>query len=260
MTVILPPTIPADLFQVITQLVTCLQTNFDISQTLLDRWLTDTEFLHWMQKKYEETVINVLGDLEEKQEVKTLRDIYQSEQPLEVLNHYIGNEMDRCGYLLKRHDNGYHEYCNKTRFDHQETSNGTEKGLNCHEFVFKTYQQMIEQKIFELKCEYYQEFLEALTDTVFEYFNEKIRIDYSVIRIEICNAPKETQSCCSAPKEQLLVDLLKQYPSYFRAKMCFYNVSNAIQYVDVYVPNESNAGAEQVRDTLLSSFSATVLL
>ena len=217
-----------ELVLIFNALIKNLQQRFDMAPTVLENWLNQPKFIAWIQKRYRQMEIKMLGDLNSQPEIVELLEIYQSKQPLDVLIRNLGWEKEECGHLYHKYDNGYHHYCNLTRFEHLSRENSViVKQQLDHTFLRKTYQQMIDEKLFEYKFQAYQRFMNQVLRVLLNHFNQRLQQDYRIYRFTY-------QADIIRP----ILNWLKKHPEAFRAKTGLSESKEHPQiYLDIYVPH-----------------------
>jgi len=230
-TIQLSKNIPHQLVLILNALVKNLQNRFDIAPAVLEEWLNRPEFIDWILKKHQQMEHDLLGDLMNQPKILELMEIYHSQQPMDILIKNLGWEKEECGHLINKYDNGYYQYCNLTRFEHLSRDNSVnpapEDELD-HEFIRKTYQQMIDEKIFTFKFQAYQKFMEKVLKVLLEYFTRILNQDYKIYRF-----------LYHEQKSKTILNWLNKHPETFRAKMGLIRTDNVSEsFIDIYVPRD----------------------
>jgi len=166
-----------NLLSILTNVCIDLQKQFDISPNLLNIWINTPGF----QKQ-----------LEENHKIATEQSLIQREQaqaqaqaPVSGVA-VLGNDSkmpphgapisnlglesnDKCGKLLKSHDNGFLELCNEHKYLHEHLD---------HEFTHKSETQIAREQKFEQEWQRVNEYGRCMYERIWTYLQNYIRDHY----------------------------------------------------------------------------------
>lgn len=207
----------SNILKVLTQLCINLQNKFDISPNLINQLINDQDFITSVQdinSEFKEKIENVFTEIEKQHRVN-----------IKNISSQTGWEKEKCAHIIKEYSNGYRKFCNQHKYVHGSKEN---PHLG-HSFIFKTIDQVREEKVLEAKMEHYQEYLNKLLSLVDTLILHKINQSYSKIRVQIKYVIN-------------LVDWLKNKDDCFKTKFITNqviienNLYNYNGYVDIYIP------------------------
>ena len=173
------------LLRVFDAIVRNVRFRFDVSTDLVSRWITDDKFLVHAQTVFHKHEDAVLDKLNNSAQVVELREIYRSDQPMEHLIRSMGWEAEECGHLHEKYDNGHQHFCGKYRHLHHSEPSDDPTVVIDHAFTRKTYQQMIDQKLFNIKLAAYQQFMDQVLKQLLSDIDQMIKREYRVYRTPV---------------------------------------------------------------------------
>jgi hypothetical protein len=169
-----------NLIKVLTEICIQLQKQFDISPCLVNTFINREEFINSaneINKKFYEHIKN------------SFLDIHNKYTPEDFMNRVGVSPMgsviessctdwgeENCGFQLKKHPNGYIEYCNKHKYLHSDES---------HEFTRKTHKQIIDERQLNDKIKLYQNYLDKLLELLYNKMLSYINENYKTIRFNV---------------------------------------------------------------------------
>jgi len=228
----LPSEFPTQLITVIQTLINNLQKRFDMHPSILQNWMQGTEFREWILAEYNKREEQHLGNISNHPKINELREIYHSQQPMEIIIRHLGWAREECGHVIERHDNGYVEYCNVQRFEHSDNTHqrtSDQRASDAHEYQRKTYQQIIEQKIFDCKIMLYESFLNDMLEMLLEHFEKYLTQNYQIHRTQV-------------DKDSInkLMIWIKNHPTVIKSNQGLIALDQSKQeYLDLYLPKNN---------------------
>jgi hypothetical protein len=149
----------------------------------------------------------------------------------------MGLSQDTCGFLLEKYENGYHKFCNISKFDHDnELVNNPD--IHSHTYTKKTYQQIIDEKLFDLKYDAYHKFYNHILQELLDIIDTRIKDTYNIYRLPL-------QNNCIKSLNQWLLENPQSFKATHGIVRTEKNKENTIEssspiiteeYIDVYIP------------------------
>lgn len=222
-----------NLVKVMTQVCLNLQKQFDIAPSLVNDFINGEDFIESAKKinsKFAEQIKEIFQNIEQQFAETNLRIRGEDE-----LGAGGGWNADNCAFVNREYPNGYKKYCNQHKYMHgnskEHTNHGGFLGVTDHEFVFKTVEQIKEEKILGAKLQHYQEYLNKSLELLYDLMINKIHRNYTVVRVKV---------------EEILGlnDWLKDKTDCFKTRFIANKVLmigaqsyNYGAYIDIYIPN-----------------------
>lgn len=179
-----------NLIKVMTQVCLNLQKQFDIAPVLVNNFINGEDFIKSSKEinsKFAEQIKEIFENIEQQYaERGELRIGGESELGAGAGG---GWNSENCAHVVREYPNGYKKYCNQHKYMHgnttEKTNHGGFLGVTDHEFVFKTVEQIREEKILSTKLQHYQEYLNKLLELLYDLMINKIRRNYTTIRVNV---------------------------------------------------------------------------
>ena len=147
-----------------------LQEELDVSEEFIIQLANNSEFM-----EYSKAIII--------KEVNNLNNKFLKNKISELDNeYYLNNKLktENCGYIKNCYVNGYIEYCNVHKYEHDKIN---------HEFIFKEYYDAIKEYNSHVKFMLYKEMIITLSTCMKRFIENYINTNYT--KIEKVQSKKE---------------------------------------------------------------------
>lgn len=164
--------------------VISMQTELDINPSIIKEIFEHYSFLEYCKIVLAKTINTFKVELKNKS---------MKEYPHE---YYLNSKLktENCGYVNKCYVNGYIEYCNVHKYEHQDED---------HTFIYKTPTDAMKEYNNNVKYSLYQEIVNVLCTKIRHYVEDVINSTYDVYELE--------------PSKEV-VNWLKSHPNSFKTR------------------------------------------
>jgi hypothetical protein len=157
-------TSPPELIKVFATLCVNIQKEFDISVTALNTLLNNNEFVRQSCFLYDQFHTEMTNHIIDFKETFTGNE-----------DSITSDEYEKCGFLIRSHQNTYVSYCNAHKYLHPHPDIKTTSNSDItHPFVMKNTNQIIKEKYDTTIHQAYQSFVNKLYSMVLLLFMEMI--------------------------------------------------------------------------------------
>lgn len=168
-TLLIDPTYDPNQISMIKIAIHLINQQYDINPNLIkDNFVEREHFDNMIKEKFNQMIKTNNPLLDE------LIDL-NSSQLDGYVDKYLRWERDYCGFVENRHSNGYIEYCNKHRYQHEDID---------HNFTIKNNTQIKDEQTFRLQYQFFKDFIYQVALQLSTAIMDQIKTSYQVIKCD----------------------------------------------------------------------------